>query len=129
MFRKFALAVGIAAIAAGVMPKLKADDIDKKVILTFSAAVEIPGAVLPAGTYVFKALRDNPSVFEVTKGDDNRPIGMFYTVRDYWRSVPGKVNVRLEERSDGSPQAVKSWAYPGDPYGFEFVYPASAGVK
>jgi len=32
----------------------------------------------------------------------------------------------LEERQAGSPEAVKSWFYPGENYGFEFVYPKEA---
>ncbi|MCU1340646.1 MAG: hypothetical protein JWN92_69 [Candidatus Acidoferrum typicum] len=32
----------------------EADDLDQKIIFTFSGPVEIPGKVLLAGTYVFK---------------------------------------------------------------------------
>ncbi len=34
--------------------------------------------------------------------------------------------INLEERPAGGPEAVKSWFYPGDNYGFEFVYPKQA---
>ena len=35
---------------------VKADQHDKKTIVTFNAPVEIPGKALPVGTYVFKLL-------------------------------------------------------------------------
>src|SRR5579863_4699674 len=51
---------GLALIAAAMSSSLKADDWNKKTVITFSGPVEIPGVhlagwgVLPAGTYVFK---------------------------------------------------------------------------
>src|SRR6266853_2328306 len=47
---------------AMLAPSAKADEWNRKTVITFSAPVEIPGvhlagwAVLPAGTYVFKIL-------------------------------------------------------------------------
>src|SRR5690349_5798506 len=38
----------------------KADQWDKRTIMTFSGPIEIPGQVLPAGKYVFK-LMDSPA--------------------------------------------------------------------
>ena len=44
----------LCLLAALVVPKARADEWDKKTIVSFSAPVQIPGTVLPAGTYVFK---------------------------------------------------------------------------
>src|SRR5260370_11038018 len=41
-------------LCAAFVPGARADQFDKKVIVTFSMAVGVPGHVLPAGTYVFK---------------------------------------------------------------------------
>jgi hypothetical protein len=44
-------------------PKAKADDINRKTVITFSEPFEVPGAgaqILPAGTYIFKVM-DSPS--------------------------------------------------------------------
>jgi hypothetical protein len=41
-------------VLGGVVPRAAADEWDEKTIFTFNGAVEIPGQVLSAGTYVFK---------------------------------------------------------------------------
>jgi hypothetical protein len=52
----------MALMGAVFAPGVKADEWNRKTVVTFSAPVEIPGvhltgwAVLPAGTYVFKIL-------------------------------------------------------------------------
>jgi len=122
--RNLAVAAGVALLATVAIPQLKASEENKRVEMTFSAPVEIPGnRVLPAGTYVFKIVSGNPGIILITNGEENKPIGMLMTGSDYRLTVPEKVNVRFEERGAGAPQALKSWTYPGDPYGFEFLYP------
>ena len=55
-------AFGLALMGAVFSPGAKADEWNKKTMITFSGPVEIPGVhlkgwgVLPAGTYVFKIL-------------------------------------------------------------------------
>src|SRR5689334_8859792 len=114
-----------AAITAFVAPAAHADDWNKKTILTFSGPVQVPGATLPAGSYVFKLadLQGNRHVVQVFDKSESK---LFTTVL----AIP---NDRLEpaddplilfaERPTGSPQAVKVWFYPGDRIGNEFVYP------
>src|SRR5213080_2693190 len=52
---KFALLSLLVALVTFVAaPIAKADAWDKETIVTFSSAVEVPGQVLPPGTYVFK---------------------------------------------------------------------------
>jgi hypothetical protein len=46
------LLLGLCMVGA-MLPQAKADDFNQEVIFTFSGPVEIPGSVLPAGTYVF----------------------------------------------------------------------------
>src|SRR6187200_2157505 len=43
-----------AIVTLMAAPGVRADQWDKKTILTFSGPVQIPGATLPAGSYVFK---------------------------------------------------------------------------
>src|ERR1700744_2982485 len=49
-------ALGALALAPGAF----ADGWNQKTVMTFSGPVEVPGQVLPAGTYVFK-VADSPS--------------------------------------------------------------------
>ena len=43
-----------AALLALFVPGVRADDYTKLTYFTFSAPVQVPGKVLPAGTYMFK---------------------------------------------------------------------------
>ena len=60
-----------AAITVALAPSARADEWNKKTILTFSGPVQIPGATLPAGSYVFKLadIPGNRHVVQVFDGD------------------------------------------------------------
>jgi hypothetical protein len=107
------------------LPPGKADQWDQKTILTFSGPVEVPGQVLPAGTYVFK-LVDSPSdrnIVQVFDKNETHLYGTFLAIADYHLRPRGKTIITFEERANGAPEAVKAWFYPGENYGHEFVYP------
>jgi hypothetical protein len=123
--------VGVAVLAASSLgllaPQAKADEWDKKTILTFSAPVEVPGRVLPAGTYVFKLL-DSPSdrhIVQIYNKDENQLIATVLAVPDERLEARGKTVITFDERTSGSPEAVRAWFYPGNTIGQEFVYPHS----
>ena len=44
----------LALLGAMLAPGVRADEWNKKTVMTFSQPVEIPGQILPAGTYTFK---------------------------------------------------------------------------
>src|SRR6202161_4796293 len=116
---------------ATIMTNMRADTWDKKTVFTFSAPVEIPGQVVPAGTYVFKLLNSSSTrnVAQVFNKDEHHLIGTFITIPDYEMKTPDKPLIRFEERPAGTPEAIKSWFYPGDNYGNEFVYPKARAVE
>ena len=123
--------LGIVALAVGsvglLAPHAKGDEWDKKTIVTFSAPVEIPGRVLPAGTYVFK-LADSPSdrhIVQIYNKEENKLITDILAIPDERLKPSGKPVITFEERSGGSPEAVRAWFYPGNTVGHEFVYPHS----
>src|SRR5437667_352191 len=108
-----------------VIPLATAGEWDQKTIFTFSGPVEIPGQVLSAGTYVFK-LADSSSdrnIVQVFNKEEDELYGTFLTIPDYRPEPADKPIVTFEEREAGSPEAVKTWFYPGDEYGHDFVYP------
>src|ERR1700685_2968479 len=53
---KSALLTLLVGGAVWLAPAAKADEWDKQTVLTFNEPVEIPGKVLPAGTYVLRLL-------------------------------------------------------------------------
>ena len=103
---------------------------DKKTVVTFSAPVEIPGKVLTPGTYVFKLLDSSSdrNIVEVYDKDEKKLYATILAVPDYRLKPPDKPLISFEERPSNTPEAIKAWFYPGDNYGFEFVYPHERAV-
>src|SRR5881409_2727321 len=56
-----------AALTALLAPGARADEFNKQTFLTFSGPVQVPGATLPAGTYMFKLadLQGNRHVVQI----------------------------------------------------------------
>jgi hypothetical protein len=127
-------AQSILVIAMGLLalvPAAQADEWNQKTIFTFSGPVEIPGQVLPDGTYVFK-LADSPSdrhIVQVFSGDGMRLYGTFLAISDYRMKPSDQTIVKFEERLGGAPDAIKGWFYPGRVYGHQFVYPKKRAVE
>jgi hypothetical protein len=109
----------------GMVVRANADPWDQRTTFTFSGPVEIPGQVLDGGTYVFKVFdsASDRNIVQVFSEDENHLYGTFVTVPDYHLQPPsGKTIINFDERAAGDPEAVKSWFYPGDSYGHDFVY-------
>jgi hypothetical protein len=112
-------------------PGVRADEWNKKTILTFSGPVQIPGATLPAGSYVFKLadLSGNRHVVQVFDKDEKKIIATLLAIPNERLEAADEPVVMFSERPAGSPQAVKVWFYPGNRIGNEFVYPKSMAMK
>ena len=109
----------------------RADEYNKKTVVTFNGPVEIPGKVLPAGTYVFK-LFDSASdrhIVQIWNKDESQLIATVLAIPDYRLDPPNDPIITFEERAQGSPPAIRAWFYPGDNYGFEFVYPKTRATE
>ena len=121
----------ILALACVLTRTAWADLSNKKTTVTFSAPVEIPGKVLPAGTYVFKVLDEagNRNVVQIFNEDETQLIATVLAIPDYRQIPPGKTIINFEERSVGTPEAIKEWFYPGDNYGVQFVYPHDQATR
>ena len=109
------------AIVAGA----RADEWDKKTIVTFNEPIQIPGQVLPAGTYVFKLASSNSDrhIVQVWNEDQTQILATILTAPDYRVDAPDRTIMELEERRGNSPMALHSWFYPGDNAGQQFLYP------
>ena len=120
-----------AALTACLAPGARADEWNKKTILTFSGPVQIPGATLAAGTYVFKLadLTGNRHVVQVFDKDEKKIYSTILAIPDQKLDPSDKPVVMFAERPAGTPQAVKAWFYPGETIGNEFVYPKDQAMK
>jgi hypothetical protein len=111
--------------AFALSPGARADQRDQKTLFTFTGPVEIPGQVLPAGTYVFK-LAESPAnrhIVQIFSKDEKRVFATFLAIPDYRLKASDKTIITFSERPVGTPEAIKAWFYPGLGHGHEFVYP------
>ncbi len=122
----------LACLGAALTPQARADEWNRATTMTFNAPVELPGVVLPAGTYVFK-LADSLSdrdIVQVFNKDENHLYATILAVPDYRVEPTDKTVVTFnKEQPAGSPEAIKAWFYPGDTDGYEFVYPKSKAIE
>ena len=100
------------------------DQWDKKTIVTFNDAVEIPGQVLPAGTYVFRLADSisNRHIVQIWTEDGRYLIATILAVPAYRQQASDESAFNFDERPANSPMALRTWFYPGDNTGQEFVY-------
>jgi len=104
---------------------------DKRTFFTFSGPIELPGMTLPAGRYVFHIVDTTTSrkVIQVMSEDGKKPFVMANTIPDQRRDAPKDATVAFYETPKGTPAAVKTWWYPGESIGYQFIYPRAQAKK
>lgn len=131
--RRWSIACSAAVLAFGLATAAPAhaDEWNKLTLLTFSGPVDVPGMTLPAGTYRFE-LADPSSgrrVIRVSDKEGTKIQGIFLSISNQRMEPSDKPVVMFQEAPSGAPQAVKAWFYPGETYGYEFVYPQDQAMK
>jgi hypothetical protein len=101
-----------------------ADESDQATKITFSQPVQIPGQVLPAGTYLFKLEDSNSSqnLVQIFNADRTVLYATLQTVATERREPTGYTVLTLAEQGTGQPDVLVKWFYPGRETGNEFVY-------
>ncbi len=131
-FVKTILAVfALTLLGATLVSGARADEWNKKTVVTFSQAVEVPGKILPAGTYTFRLL-DSPSdrhIVQIFNADGTQLITTILAINDYRLQPTGDTVMKFNERPGDSPEALRAWFYPGDNFGQEFVYPKARAIQ
>jgi hypothetical protein len=126
----FAMAsVGMLGVA--LSSSARADEWNKKTVLTVSEPIQVPNQVLPPGTYVIKLL-DSPSdrhIVQIFNKDENHLFTTILAIPNYRIQPTGKTVFTFWETPPGQPKALRAWFYPGDNFGQEFAYPKSAAVQ
>lgn len=108
-----------------------ADQWNKKTTMTFTTPVEVPGAILEPGTYVFKLLNSatNRNIVLVYNAEENHLYAMILAIPNY-RLVPtGESVLRFKEGARGAPDAVQAWFFSTEQWGQEFVYPKARAAQ
>jgi hypothetical protein len=130
--KQLVLAVAsIGLLGVAIAPSARADEWNKKTILTVNETIQVPNKVLPPGTYVIKLL-DSPSnrhVVQIFDGDETHLLTTILAIPNYRLQPTGKTVFGFWETPPGQPKALRAWFYPGDNFGQEFAYPKSAAVQ
>jgi hypothetical protein len=122
--------VGLLAVAA-LAPNARADEWNKKTIITVNETIQVPGKVLPPGTYVMK-LMDSPSnrhIVQIFDKDDQHLETTILAIPNYRLEPTGKTQLQFWETPPGQPKALRAWFYPGDNFGQEFAYPKTEAMQ
>jgi hypothetical protein len=124
----------LSLVALTFLPSAKADEWNKKTIVTFNEPVEVPGVgaqILPAGTYVFKLFdsQGDRHIVQIFNKAEDHVYTTILAIPDYRVRATGKTVMTFKERAEGQPEAIRTWFYPGREWGDEFVYPKSRAVE
>jgi len=126
------LILSLALVLTGLVlaPTSNASDWDKKTIMTFSAPVEVPGAVLSPGKYVVQRTDPggNPDIVTFKSADERHVFATVVAIPTVSTIVPEKPTITFAETRTGAPDAIKRWYYPGEQTGEEFVYSKNSDV-
>src|SRR4051812_41417435 len=128
--RILTLALSIMMGGLVLSPAGNASEWDKKTILTFRDQVQVPGAILDAGTYVIRRTNPggNPDIVSFLSKDEMRVYATAKAIPTERPRPADKPMVTFAETRTGQPEALKKWYYPGDVTGEEFIYPKNQGV-
>ena len=101
-----------------------ADESNESSKITFSGPIQIPGQVLPAGTYTFQQLypTSDSDLIQIFNADRTRLYATVQTVSAERFEPAGDTIMTLAEQGAGQPGVLVKWFYPGRTIGHEFVY-------
>ena len=117
-------AFGLAAVLAASLAVAHADTWDKKTTVSFSQPVEVPGSILQPGTYVMKLVNSQADrhVVQFMNERQNHVYATALAIPSYRTQVTGRTVITFYEAGAGQAQPIRTWFYPGDNFGQEFVY-------
>lgn len=116
---------GIVLIGGLGVFQAKADQWDKKTVMTISEPIQVRETVLEPGTYVFKLLNSasDRHVVQIFNADQTHIINTILAIPNYRLEPTGNSRFGFWETPPGYAKALRSWYYPGDNFGQEFPYP------
>jgi hypothetical protein len=134
LLKGFGTGICLTVLCLIAAPKAKADDWDRKTVITFSGPVEVPGVgaqILPAGTYVFKVMdsMSDRHIVQIFNQDETHVFTTILAIPNYRLKATDKTTITFRERPAGEPEALRAWFYPGREWGEEFVYERPKAIQ
>jgi hypothetical protein len=123
--RSLAIVVCLILACMAFLPAARADEWNQATKLKFSEPVEIPGSVLPAGTYWFVLLGDQSdrNIAQIFSSDRSTLYATVFTASAERMQSTDRTEIKFAERPHSRPEALLKWYYPGLLTGHGFLYP------
>jgi LPXTG-motif cell wall-anchored protein len=116
---------GLGLVASLATSPARADEWNKKTILTVNDTIQVTDTVLQPGQYVLKLL-DSPSerhVVQIFNSDQTHIINTVIAINTERMQPTSHSAFTFWETPPGNVRALRTWYYPGDNYGQMFLYP------
>jgi len=123
--KAFAVASTLTLFAVGFSPAARADQWNKKTVITISEPLLVPNKLLDPGKYVLKLLdsQSDRHIVQIFTENETNVIATILAIPNYRLQPTGKSAFMFWETPAGQPRALRAWFYPGDNFGQEFAYP------
>jgi hypothetical protein len=115
--------IALLVAIAIMLPVVHADDWSQTTRFTFSQPVQIPGRVLPAGTYRFQLADDDSRHLVQIFREDRTLVATLYSVPRLRGERSADAAITLANRGAAQPQAIVAWYFAGETQGHELLYP------
>jgi len=89
-------------------------------LLIFPIAVQIPGASLAAGSYIFRLI--TPSLVQVTSATRSKVYATFFALNDSGDGDTSRERIKFAQYPEDDLPRIVGWYFSGGT-GYEFVYP------
>jgi len=125
------IALTSLAAAVSLAPMARADEWNKRTVLTVNETIQLPTVVLQPGTYTFKLLdsQSDRHIVQIFDKDGMHLITTILAIPNYRLRPTGKSEFAFWEVPAGQPAAMRAWFYPGDNFGQEFAYPKNMSTQ
>lgn len=120
-----AILCGVGLVVGALAPRARADQWDKRTILTVNQPIQVRDQLLQPGQYVLRLLDSNSNrhIVQIFNGDQTRLVETVLAVPNYRLQPTGDSQFMFWETPPGNAKALRAWFYPGDNFGQEFPYP------
>ena len=122
--KKAFITLGLLVAFGVTLSSARADEHDQATKLTFNQSFQIPGRVLPAGTYWFVLAEEpaNRQIVRIFNSDKSTLYATIFAINAVSLTTTDKTAITFAEREPMQPVTILSWYYPLHSSGHQFVY-------
>ena len=123
--RRVCLACAVTVFVCLMAAPASAQPADNRTTFTFSGPVTMPGITLPAGEYLIPTRQSGYEPQRHTGLERRRHEAVRAVLCAAGRAIRAHVHARspVHGNAGGKPVAIRTWWYPGNRTGYEFIYP------